>query len=897
MKIVQSLLALLFLLTPIPAHAEPDAVDLDAIRALWDAGARDSALVLVTAETERARAGADSQLLMQLLHQEGIYRTSFGDGRRAEALLREAVALAEARPDSMLLVSAVRWLGAALGSQGRGTEAYEHSLRVRELAEALNDSRHLGWACIGLAWHAWKQGDMDAALAEYELGAMHFSGTRDVEGELWARNGVAMVQTNRGEFEAAMASYETNLKRAREVGKRLAEAIALNDLGTLELSVGLPDRALTHFRRSAEIHGELGTQRQGVFPRLNIAVCLNILGRSGEALEVVEEAREICRARGYDDLLVTVTIKAAETLVVHGRLNDGIDRYREALALSVERRMIDRVNAGTGLADALIRQERLDEAMAELERMDEILASTSMVWQQLRVRGKLGVTLAKLGRHRDALASQLEVAERAAESGFIEFRFFALAEAAKSCKALAMPDSALTLFERAAANWESERKLLGNPEWRERRGINGRLIFTDLASLMIDRDEAEQAFDRLQSYKGRTLAERMFGPGRSHDRYLAEGIPTVDLERLRGEILAEDELLLDFYLGPEHSLLFAVDAQGLRVRKLPSGSELGDRLRSYAELLASPNAADSPVIAEVGERIADILFAEDRAILGESRRILVAPDGALNLIPFVEIPGFGDRTWTRVPSAGILAGLRGEAKARERGAWSTLALASGTGPEGETLAGALREMKQLDRRYRKVTPLRLDPDAGQFSPASLAGFDILHLAAHARRNDRNPWQSAIQFTPGKSSGELRAAQIADLSLDAHLAVLSSCGSGSGGILSGEGVLGLSSAFLGAGVPTVLATLWAVDDGATASFVESFYDALADGLPCDRALRSAQDELRSDPETAHPYYWAGFVLIGEGGLAPELQRRTSPLLPALGLSVLLILVWTGRRRER
>ncbi len=128
-------------------------------------------------------------------------------------------------------------------------------------------------------------------------------------------------------------------------------------------------------------------------------------------------------------------------------------------------------------------------------------------------------------------------------------------------------------------------------------------------------------------------------------------------------------------------------------------------------------------------------------------------------------------------------------------------------------------------------------------------------------------------------------------------MLSSCSSGTGKIINGEGVLGLSSAFLSAGVPAVLASLWAVDDGATAHFMDLYYGFLANGQDCARALASAQQDLRAQSATGHPYYWAGFVLLGDGTLQPQLARKRNWLTPtALGLLGMSLLVSLGLRRR-
>ncbi len=127
-----------------------------------------------------------------------------------------------------------------------------------------------------------------------------------------------------------------------------------------------------------------------------------------------------------------------------------------------------------------------------------------------------------------------------------------------------------------------------------------------------------------------------------------------------------------------------------------------------------------------------------------------------------------------------------------------------------------------------------------------------------------------------------------------------CGTARGRILSGEGVQGLSAAFLSAGVPAVIATLWDVGDRATTLLMEEFYDRLADGRSAAAALQAAQAGLRADPSTHPPYFWAGFVLMGDGDVHLALERRSwiERRLPlTLSLVAALIALALAARRFR
>jgi CHAT domain-containing protein len=119
---------------------------------------------------------------------------------------------------------------------------------------------------------------------------------------------------------------------------------------------------------------------------------------------------------------------------------------------------------------------------------------------------------------------------------------------------------------------------------------------------------------------------------------------------------------------------------------------------------------------------------------------------------------------------------------------------------------------------------------------------------------------------------VRAHEIASARTGARLVVLSGCESALGRATQGEGVLGLAAAFFVSGARGVVASIWEVDDRATAELMERLYAHLATGEPIAHALRLAQLDLRS--ERSHPFFWAGFVVIGDGDVVVPLEERSA-----------------------
>lgn len=146
-------------------------------------------------------------------------------------------------------------------------------------------------------------------------------------------------------------------------------------------------------------------------------------------------------------------------------------------------------------------------------------------------------------------------------------------------------------------------------------------------------------------------------------------------------------------------------------------------------------------------------------------------------------------------------------------------------------------------------------------------YDILHLAMHTIINDSLPMFSKLAFTKSASNANdddwLNTHEIYNMKLNARLAVLSACNTGSGKLQKGEGVMSLARGFLYAGCPSIIMTLWEVEDMSGTEIMHSFYDFLSKGKKKDEALRLAKLKHieNADPLKAHPHYWLGYVNIG------------------------------------
>ncbi len=178
---------------------------------------------------------------------------------------------------------------------------------------------------------------------------------------------------------------------------------------------------------------------------------------------------------------------------------------------------------------------------------------------------------------------------------------------------------------------------------------------------------------------------------------------------------------------------------------------------------------------------------------------------------------------------------------------------------------AKKEAQSIIKIYKGDSIIGENATESKFK--QLAGnYDIIHLAMHAKIDDQNPMNSKMIFShPSDSTndGYLKTHEVYGLELNAQLAVLSACNTGSGKMNKGEGIMSLARAFIYAGTRSIIMTLWNVDDKSGASIMTLFYKYLNRGYKKDIALQKAKLEYLSSSSQigAHPFYWSSYVIVG------------------------------------
>jgi CHAT domain-containing protein len=353
------------------------------------------------------------------------------------------------------------------------------------------------------------------------------------------------------------------------------------------------------------------------------------------------------------------------------------------------------------------------------------------------------------------------------------------------------------------------------------------------------------------------------------------------LSEIRRAVLDGETLLLEYYLGEERSFLWAVTSTSLESFVLPGRATLETAARRAYELLPESHLRTAAVpTGIVLEELSRLLLSPLGDRLAGLRRLLVVADGVLHYIPFAALPVAGmplvaGHEIVTLPSASTAAVLRERRSGRRQAPAGVAVLAD---PVFIARGGGFPRLPFTRREAEGILALapagrRLELlGAAASREAALGGglarYRYVHFATHGILDTAYPELSGLVLSQvdrrGRpENGFLRAHEIADLRLAADLVVLSACRTALGREIRGEGLVGLTRAFLAAGAEGVMVSLWQVDDRATAELMRRFYRGiLQEGLAPPAALRRAQISLWQERSWQAPSYWAGFALQGE-----------------------------------
>jgi CHAT domain-containing protein len=837
-------------------------------------------------------------------------RTARFQVRRA-ALLLAALALpgiARARQTSSLpeQVRAEEALGARWQTRGFAHAAIAHLDRALEAAQRGGDPALVAdvYGALAAAYGDLGQWDRSLDYTERQREADHRRGP-ELEFRYLFQRGVASAEFH--EYAKARTALEQALATARGLRDPRRISMSLGELGAVAIdadhdlsrALGFYDEALDIARRARL------TDLEATWLVDSGAALREADDYRGARLRF-EHAIALERARGVRRVTPAALKNLAQVLLHDGKRQRAAELFRQSQREADEQNLPQLRWEVRVERAALARDDRPDEAERLFDEALDILedAQSGVLVEQLRT-GAISRALASADPY-DLAIDLLLTHGRVSKAFFVAER----GRARAFLEALRPAGDAI-LHDLPAEYVEAEASLLADISEGQAALRVVRMPSDDRRALegAIRSDEA-----RLETLRLRLAADV---PAVAHVRY-----PQLwRAEDLGARLLKPNQALLMFFLGAGRSTCWVVRPDGLQAVTLARATEIEAATREYLQIVRQPAAARERDLASALFQ----LLLGDVTLPASVDDLIVIPHGILSDLPFEALrDGTGRRLVERfavqyAPSASSFALLAGRGAAR--GASSTV-LAIGnpvtssrdTSTRREVQIGEVSLLKPLPFTELELhaiarlfgRPVRILEGAAAteqaLRDADLSSVSILHFATHGLIDEGQPERSALVLTasPPRDDGVLQVREIYRLKLRSALVTLSACDTALGQHVRGEGIIGLSRAFFYAGADAVVASLWSVNDRSTARFMTEFYSGLARGAPAHLALRQAKLRLLSDQTWHEPFYWAAFILTGngawQGAPAPAPQSRWIAWSVAAA-SASAAVVWLTVRRRR
>lgn len=730
---------------------------------------------------------------------------------------------------------------AALGWPLMYLADYEGAMRSFNLALQLSrpsqSVRVEGVALYGLGWTYALTGQYELALQKFSESLKLRQDAKDVRGEALTLTGIGKVEALMGHRERAQVYLNRALERLpKSKANALAEGDILSNLGWVSRSLNEDSVALDYFSRALPLRrgdpiGEATTL-------YGISTISQRLGRFGESIVAIEDAVEIIesvRMRGLNQKL---------RLSYFASIQDYYDFYIYLLM------RLDNLRPGQGYATkALHASERararslidiLAENQIDLRRGvdDSLLAAERRIEQELSAA--VGRQYQKLNNPADELSSQVRNLISQRESLRAQIR-----EASPNYAAIVQPQP-LTAREIQELVLDDE---------------------TVLLEYAVGEDESYLWIITVQEISSHRL------PGRA------------DIERrarlLNELLLARNQIVPQESAAKKRNRITEADARAMMISQELGQILLGPTAGRFAGkrfLLVAPGVLQYVPFAALidpGSPPSPLINNHELVVVPSATTIAVLRAHIKNRIPQPNlVAAFGDPVFAASDErvAPISSRTR---KIRDSASTSRPAAAASVSPTATTFPRLLSSRWEAKQIVSMVSPknrkLFLDFDANRqtATAADISRFRVLHFATHAIVDNQHPELSGIVLSmvdkTGRSqNGFLSSHEIFDLKLPAELIVLSACRTGLGKEFKGEGLVGLTRAFMYAGAARIVVSIWDVDDKPTSELMVRFYRHMLGSakLRPAAALRAAQVEMSQDPRWQSPYFWAAFVLQGE-----------------------------------
>jgi len=644
---------------------------------------------------------------------------------------------------------------------------------------------------------------------------------------------------------------------------RLLEATSLLNLGIAALHEEHYDEALDWSRTAYRAFIDIGSEDQAERALGNQGWAYYGLGDSEKALELFADAEKRAELLGDTAARVLWVITTGDVYAGTDQLQLAEQSYRQALKYAEQiNDREDTANASMDLAQVYVESGKLEEADHYANQAWSMAQQSGNRVDMLNSHLILGQTAAR--RHDwSRAASLLQEVDNAPESQ-TSMKWAAEHELAQLYEAQSQTPAAQHAYQSALATFERARADLKQDDSRLSFVSNATRIYDDYIQFLISQKKSVPALEAADWSRARTLEQ---GLGLIQNSGPVQPLPFSPTQIAR----KANATILFYWLGEKQSYLWAVSPEKTLLIPLPAKQQISAKIAQYNKAMLR---LEDPIKEqnEDGAALFNILVAPASSVISPRRPVIVISDGELSQLNFETLlvssptPHYWieDATIFSAPSIRMVTAARPASK----GSGRLLLIGDAVSPDPDypDLPMAYSEIQQIQKHFSPsgedvYTRDRATPTA--YLTSKPEQFSYIHFVTHGTASRLSPLDSAVILSSTRQTQngyKLYARDILAHPINARLVTMAACYSSGTRSYAGEGLVGLSWAFLRAGAHSTIASLWDVSDESTPLLMDNLYTGLGNGRTPAASLRAAKlSLLHSNREFHKPFYWAPFQL--------------------------------------
>ncbi len=699
----------------------------------------------------------------------------------------------------------------------------------------------------------------------------------------------AVLALQRGQFANSRQLFLQTLQTARADSSKWLESTALLGLSAASLQEGRYDESLGWSKAAYVAALALGGQDIAQNAVGNLAWAYFRLGDSDRALSLLGDARSTAAKLGDTDDEIKWLTAAGYISMQAGDLKASRSSYETSLKLAQGiQSEEDAADVLTDLGLVAVAENKPADADSFSSRA-LAMAKQSGSWPDALDAIAVQMQAAALRGDTKRAEQLLKTVESSSDSQ-TAMKWACEDAMARLYESNKQPAEAQTAYQSALSIFESARAELQHEDSQLPFLANATRIYDDYIHFLVAQGKTQEALLVADQSRARTLAQGLNDAGaekpdaksgsdkRSQIFHPASFAPQ-SVARKAGATL------LFFWLGERQSYLWAVTPEKIAIFPLPPEREIAPLLDRYRKSLLG--AADPlQVSPSPGQALYTMLVAPAAELLRPNAPVMILADGALSQLNFetLIVPGadsaaqkahywIEDVTLSSAPSLSMLAAAKSADSASARAHGKLLLLGDPASPSEDypELPYASTEMQRIATHFapqNEVLFSRLKATPQAYLASNPRQFAYIHFVSHGVASRTDPLDSAIILSrtqaptsnDAQDSFKLYAREVMQHPIDARLVTISACYGSGARAYAGEGLVGLSWAFLHAGAHSAIGALWEASDNSTPQLMDALYQGLADGQSPAEALRRAKlAMLHAAGSFRKPFYWAPFQL--------------------------------------